>query len=358
MNTIANIEAERLLLQKTCDDAKTQRERNRLGQFATPPALARTMLTLAKSLLPTRSPVRFLDPAFGTGSFYSALLEIFPSQRITRAVGFEIDPHYAHGSKALWKSTELDLRIADFTAASAPLDTEKFSIVVCNPPYVRHHHLTGADKSRLNARVRKGVGLNLNGLSGLYCYFLMLADEWVSEGGLCLWLVPSEFMDVNYGVEVKKYLLSKVTLLQVHRFDSNDMQFGDALVSSCVVCFRKATPERDHNVKLSFGGSLAQPNSVKSVPASQLSPLSKWNGSRCSVPQSTKTRLSDWFDIKRGLATGDNRFFILTPEKVKANRLPAAFLKPILPSPRFLSSNEVNADINGNPVLEAPSVFA
>ena len=45
-------------------------------------------------------------------------------------------------------------------------------------------------------------------------------------------------MDVNYGKAVKHYLLSRVTLLHIHRFDPNDVQFADALVSSAVVWFR------------------------------------------------------------------------------------------------------------------------
>jgi hypothetical protein len=45
-------------------------------------------------------------------------------------------------------------------------------------------------------------------------------------------------MDVNYGKAVKHYLLSRVTLLHIHRFDPNGVQFADALVSSAVVWFR------------------------------------------------------------------------------------------------------------------------
>lgn len=51
--------------------------------------------------------------------------------------------------------------------------------------------------------------------------------------------MPSEFMDVNYGASVKRYLLDKVTLLHIHRFDPKEVQFGDALVSSAVVWFSK-----------------------------------------------------------------------------------------------------------------------
>ena len=56
-------------------------------------------------------------------------------------------------------------------------------------------------------------------------------------------------MDVNYGASVKRYLLDKVTLLHIHRFEPSDVQFADALVSSAVVWFRKEAPTAEHEVR-------------------------------------------------------------------------------------------------------------
>lgn len=44
-------ERHRIALQAELDSAKAQRERNRLGQFATPPQLARAMLRQSAELL-------------------------------------------------------------------------------------------------------------------------------------------------------------------------------------------------------------------------------------------------------------------------------------------------------------------
>jgi hypothetical protein len=62
--------------------------------------------------------------------------------------------------------------------------------------------------------------------------------------------------------------------------------------------------------------------------------------------------LSDLFEVKRGLATGDNKFFILTKEDIERHKLPREFLIPILPSPRYLAEDVIEADESGNPVLE------
>src|SRR5690348_11130911 len=91
---IKTLEQRRIEVQAELDGARTQAERNRLGQFATPTPLAVEILQYADTLLPRNEKVRFLDPAIGTGAFYSALRQVFPGTRISEALGYEIDPHY------------------------------------------------------------------------------------------------------------------------------------------------------------------------------------------------------------------------------------------------------------------------
>lgn len=347
------LEEQRLALQAALDGQKTQAERNRLGQFATPRALAHDVLAYGLSLLPPRDPVRFFDPAIGTGAFYAALLTTSTGRQITSAQGFEIDPHYGEPARALWHGTPLNITLGDFTRAEQPA-REKPNLLICNPPYVRHHHLASEDKVRLQAMARERAHVSLSGLAGLYCYFMVLAHAWMAEGGVAGWLIPSEFMDVNYGRTLKRYLLREVTLLHIHRFDPNDVQFDDALVSSAVVWFSKGKPPADHQVTFTYGGSLQAPAIVKKIKARDLESADKWTRfPKCDpVAAHEGYRLGDLFAIKRGLATGDNSFFILDEDKAKALDLPPRYLKPILPSTRYLKSDEIKADKAGVPLLD------
>ena len=63
-------------------------------------------------------------------------------------------------------------------------------------------------------------------------------------------------------------------------------------------------------------------------------------------------RLSDFFSVKRGIATGDNKYFILTKSDIESKGLPISQFKPILPSPRHLAGIEVTADDLGYPAIE------
>lgn len=359
MLDIAKKERERLSLQSLLDSQKSQSERNRLGQFATPTRLACDILKYARKLLPEGHPLRFLDPALGTGSFYSALLRIFGEKGALSASGFEIDDQYAKAAEDLWKEHGLIVRQEDFTQAKpSARETEKATLLICNPPYVRHHHLSVSEKIRLGKRVLNRYNLSLSGLSGLYCYFLCLSKDWMSQGGIAAWLIPSEFMDVNYGKEIKQFLLNQVTLLHIHRFSPEDAQFGDALVSSSIVWFKNKTPSVRHQVTFTYGGTINNPSLQKQYPTAELHQIRKWTNlpekENGCCPYRTKTLpiIADYFDVKRGVATGANDFFILSSAEAERRSIPSSFLTPILPSPRYLDKDLIGSKEDGIPDID------
>lgn len=359
MLNIESKEQERLVLQGRLDGAKSQGERNRLGQFATPTALALDILTYAKKQIRKKTPVRFLDPALGTGSFYSAFLRVFGEDTASNAIGFEIDNLYVDAARSLWNDHGLDVIHEDFTKAEIPAsEDEKATLIICNPPYVRHHHIPAEEKQRLKRCVSIRHGVSLSGLSGLYCYFLCLSKDWMTKGGLAGWLIPSEFMDVNYGRAIKDFLLNSVSLLHIHRFLPSDVQFGDALVSSAIVWFKNEKPSEGQNVKFTLGGSLSKPAIEMIYTHDHLRQERKWtslpcvgnhngNGNGKSFPI-----IGDFFDVKRGIATGANEFFVLSPSDVQRHAIPFEFLKPILPSPRYLKVDVIESDKNGIPLVD------
>lgn len=360
------LELQRQHILKVLDAQKSQAERNRLGQFATPPQLAAEIVD-ASLLYLDKLDIRFLDPAFGTGPFYSALLrsDQIANRRLQAAHGFEIDPHYAVSATQLWANTPLVLHTEDFTRATPPgNDASKYNLLICNPPYVRHHHLSQAEKLRLQRMVEASTQFKLNGLSGLYCYFMLLATAWMSPAGLACWLVPAEFMDVNYGKTVRRYLATKVNLLRIHRFNAEASQFDDALVSSAVVWLRNEPPSPQEKVEFTFGGTVAQPQTTIHIDRHLLGEVDKWNAALCNAngrpatalhrPDRPQLRLGDLFHIKRGLATGDNNFFIMSVKQAEELGIAHNFLKPVLPSPRFLHTDIIGADADGFPKLPNP----
>ncbi len=348
---LQSVEQRRLALQERLDLQKTQEERNRSGQFATPTTLARQIVGHANAYL-DRKKIDFLEPAMGTGAFYSALLQSVPSHEIGRCQGFEIDPHYAIPARKLWPESDICIETADFTEQEWPACTDnQFDLIATNPPYIRHHHLTAAKKEQL----QQATGSDLACAPANFPAYIPTLYGSLMDGGAGAWLIPTEFMYVNYGTLLRQYLLAQVTLLQVHVFDPSEVQFDDALVSSAVVMYRKSTPADSHQVRFSFGGSLDSPSRVEHIPVSRLRGMAKWPGQNrplTNTTHSSDTLLGDLFAVKRGIATGANGFFIVDDQRIEQFNLPHDFLNPILPSPRYLEAAIVNADEVGLPDLE------
>ena len=354
------VEQRRQAMQSRLDANKSAADRNRLGQFATPNPLAIEIARFVESTIgDDHSGIRFADPSIGTGSFFSAALSAFGPKRITSAIGVEVDSAICDVAQDLWAGAGLEVICADFTrliAGSAPPPAP--NLILANPPYVRHHHMERADKERLQRLTSHLTGVDVNGLAGLYVYFLLLATAWMEPDGVAAWLIPSEFMDVNYGTALKRFLTDSVTLIRVHRFDPSDVQFGDALVSSVVVVFRKCPPASGHKPEFTLGGTMTEPHTCDRVSVERLRESRKWTvypsharNDRRNLNDGHGPVLGDFFRVQRGVATGGNRFFVLERTDAVRRGFPSEYLRPILPSPRYLKTTVIDADADSYPLL-------
>lgn len=339
--------------QSKIDETKDIEERRKYGQFATPFSLAREIVAYGIDLL-DENVISFLEPSLGTGAFYSALVhEMSKSEKnIKQATGVEFDSEYFSIAKSIWSDSCLQVYNVDFTHFSTD---GRYNLLITNPPYVRHHYISQEEKNYLGECAKEEIGIEVSGLAGLYCYFMLLSHKWLAPGAICGWLIPSEFMDVNYGKAIKEYLLNKVHLLRVHRYDPVNSKFDDALVSSCVVWFKNEILNYDYSIEFSYGGTHKVPLQSKVIKKSVLQSERKWTRFPSKEVRDSNiavATIGDYFTIKRGLATGDNNFFILEKEKIQNLGLDMSFFKPILPSPRNLKTDCVETDENGNPKLE------
>lgn len=343
---IDEIESRRSEVQAVIDGRKSIESRRKMGQFSTPGRLANQIVSETLSYFAkSDGRLRVLEPSMGTGAFVSAVLKAF-SARVKDIRGYELDEDFFRAAVDLWKGLNVDARRGDFTQ----MEPERvFDLVVANPPYVRHHALTSEEKKRLQGLVKKCTGIEISGLAGLYCHFLLLSQSWMARNGIGVWLIPSEWMSVNYGGAIRKFLASNVTLLRVHRFDADDVRFSDALVSSCVVWFKNTPSSATTEAAFTFGSNLKEPTRIERIKSSSLRESGKWPPIGKGDDQHGKWRIGDFFDIRRGVVTGDNSFFVMSEVTAKEKGIPKRYLRPILPSPRNLPVNHVTADEDGMP---------
>ena len=116
MTAILEAEASRLTEQNRLDRLKTAKERNRWGQFATPPALSLDIALYGwNKLRRHKGSFRFLDPAVGTGSFFGASFRLFQTTAYRAATGIELDKSFAKAAKTIWRPQGLQVIQGDFT---------------------------------------------------------------------------------------------------------------------------------------------------------------------------------------------------------------------------------------------------
>ncbi len=352
------VEKLRMRQQKEIDDSRSALVRNQMGQFATPLPLAIEVVERAVAQLAKDSPVRMLEPSCGTGAFFSALRSVVPADKQFDCTGVEIDELFANTAKELWAGSGIKIEQADFIHWSARAENKgQFDLLCANPPYVRHHHMSSEAKRTLQGRAATELQLPSSGLTGLYVYFILLSHSLLADGAVASWLIPSEFLVVNYGRVLRDYLTKKVQLIEVFQFDPEGTQFGDALVSSCIVTYRKAVPRTDQQALLRFGTSMGQASSERTTTIGELASSPRWHmlDSEGAQPMDeAQISVGDLFKVRRGIATGANDFFILTDKQVRERDLPSAMLRPVFTSPRQLENEIIEANGGGIPLVKEP----
>lgn len=227
--------------------------RKRLGQFFTPPALARLLAALADATAASS----ICDPMAGKGDMLLACLELLSRPVPMHAV--EIDPR-AHGlcMQALAGVTDAVVDRADSFAAHAVTGgfSAGYALTITNPPYVRyqataraagdHVQLPRAEAVRdglseiiagiehLNAEDRRLLQILVRSYSGLAdlavpCW--LLAAAVTQPGGTLAVVVPESWLSREYAAPIKYLLLRWFDVRYVVE-DVRAGWFDDALVKT------------------------------------------------------------------------------------------------------------------------------
>jgi len=313
----------------------------------TPPELAQEMAAHALSFF-SDAAIDFGDPAVGTGAFYAALLKVAEKGSIRSALGIDISPKQIDAAKWRWKSEDMEVRLGDYLHMS---ELPPRNLVLANPPYMRHQGIPSNYKMELRQRASLDMGFRISALAGQYVYFVLLSHKWLSPGAISSWLIPSEFMQTGYGKALRFYFSRTVQLLRIHQFDATNPQFENAEVLPCVVVFRNLAPSVEDVAVFSEGGTLSNPLHAETAKLSLLDPEVKWSiRSRPSVARDdTFVRLGALFSVRRGIATGANKYFVMERAKAKELGIPPIAIKPILPKAMLLGSDVVKRKKDGYP---------
>jgi hypothetical protein len=170
----------------------------------------------------------------------------------------------------------------------------------------------------------------------------------MQPGAVAAWVIPAEFQVTEYGQSLREYFATRVELLRMHTYDSSEPQFDNALITTSVLILRNRQPTVDHRVVVSEGGDLAFPERTLNLESRELARTPRWSFASLRNDGAGSRRLGDYFDIKRGIATGANSLFVLSGLDVDRLQVDRAWLRPLFPRARDIERGELLADVDTN----------
>ncbi len=319
-------------------------DRRSAGQFQTPTWAADLM---AAWLL--QEPCELLlDPGVGAGRLLFRATGR-PEAAPRRMLGLDIDPVSLEMARVNLLLRGVDicaLRRGNFLLGNL---RERPDALTCNPPYSRHHAIPSAEKEAIHAGFERRLGLRLSRLAGLHVLFLVRALEVIRDGGRLAFITPAEWLDVNYGRAIKRFVLERASVEAVVLWEHDHLFFDGALTTAAITLLRAGAkagptrvirlPRRPPKVRDVIAAINGGPTKLR-VATVGLGVDSKWSSpTRRRVPRGKPLR--DVARVRRGIATGCNRFFVLSEAGRREHGLDLSYLRPCVTTPRLVPGAEL-----------------
>lgn len=344
---------------------------------------------------------RVLDPSCGEGAFltraalYRRWLESAGRKEVGELLwGVEIDGEAAEVTRQALADSGAGHRILtrDFFALRPGGEEDEplpvFDCVVGNPPYTRAEWLAqagdepGGRTSLIRQTTWDDEGKSLARLSkraGLHAYFIIHGSKFLRPGGRFGFVVSNSWLDVDYGVALKRFLLDHFRIVAIIESDAEGW-FAEARVNTCLLILERCVDAaaRSQNrvrfarlrrplsdllgeeresagraaavegliMRLLPGRSRPEGEVVVRVMAQRdLDPTEKW-GLYLRAPEvylnlksrMDMVRLGDLARVWRGQTTGANEFFYVSQERAAEWQIESEYLRPLLKSPKKLES--------------------
>ncbi len=234
---------------------ETPKHNENLGQVFTPAILAKFMIGLLRDSLNKNSAI--LDPCIGPNTFFKALTEDFSNCHLKgieidiNLISAEIRKFYESPNRTLIQGSFFDFPVS-----------EKFDLVIQNPPYVRQELLAEGANSKESIRYNVSSLLStMPSQSNLYIYFLLKSILHLKDGGVMVAVIYDSWLYSSFGKFLKESFLKLGHLESIYHFKKS--AFDNVEIGATVIKFVK---EKNHKKSISY------------YPLNDLNDLKTYNG--------------------------------------------------------------------------------
>lgn len=268
-----------------------------------------------------------LEPSCGEAAFLLAAADRFKrlgTDDIPTLHGVELHAKSAQTAKALVEQAGMHAEIVTsdfFLLEPAP----RYDAVIGNPPYIRYQDFAGESRTRSRAAALRG-GVHLTALASSWAAFAVQSALFLKPGGRMGLVLPAELLSVNYAAEIRSFLMRSFQEVQLVMFE--ERVFPGVLEEVVLLLadgYQWGSATRMSIQQLSSPDDLT-PDSI-AYPWTPATLGGKWTPSlldrdaleaySVAVQSEAFTRLDGWGDTTLGMVTGNNKYFALSPARVR-----------------------------------------
>ncbi len=320
-------------------DAET---RKKFGQYFTPSSIADVMKAW---VLGNPDCKQVVDPAVGLGELVTGLPEKLA------VTGYDIDQQVLTFARQRLQAAKVDAALLEQDFLKRDWN-ETYQGIICNPPYIRFKHYS--EKQGYLQLFKEKLGLKLSGFTNIYALFLLKAIYQLAQDGRAAFIIPSDFLNADYGAPIKQYLLQQQNLHVVAVTNFKQNWFDQAATTSALFFFdnRRQTSTLEF-IQLDDQEGLAQLNEYitafgerppvgRICKYKELDSQVKW---RTYYQPSSKRQyrhvkpIAEFARVTRGIATGDNKFFCVSETTRREWQLEKEHFLPCLSKANQVTGN-------------------
>jgi adenine-specific DNA methylase len=309
------------------------------GVYYTPIELAHF---LARPLL-RRADLKVFDPAYGEGALLLAAERIFNQKGYSRSCAIEL-----HGCDKIPRNGLLKhlpgRRLLKLDFFKYPFN-KKYDLILMNPPYVRHHIIS--DRRRRDYKKVVDEIHKLKATSDLWAYFLIKAVNHLNQGGRLGAILPWSFLQAEYARGIRKWLAGRFKKIQVLALGSH---YFDNAKERTLLVWLKGFGERVHSIKICFAQHPRRDLVYRDLTRDSWESENVLYSATHDIERTLReyiekynfNRFEEFADIKIGVVTGADIFFIVDVDEAKERGFLHDHLIPIFTSSRELSGLYLN----------------
>lgn len=304
------------------------------GIYYTPTPLARM---LADQII-QRSDIAILDPACGNG----ALLWAAASKCRQLNDGLRDRPSLYGCDKFNPVALSREGRRINFTKTNFFKYTpkRKFDLILMNPPFLASGRMAKTTRSSLHTRF--GRICDIPSTADIWAYFLIKSAGHLAKGGAIGAILPWPFLQAEYACNLRKWVSQHFGLVKTLVLSGDHFTHTTKRV---LLLWLQKYGQKAESVRIGFSHATNQKHTFRHMSinkwASRGPILSDGNGVDEILAAFAASHgfceFEDIADVRIGIVTGADGFFILPADKARSNGFHQKNLIPILTSGRNLS---------------------